>query len=508
MTETETFAAGPPTEFLTESVSQLSASKRRRNDSLEVPLEREYGLDLSKQTAAVAKKMYSAVDSTALLEAVQALGLDEADHEKLLGEEDADLSDAMDEIDRKLSYALAPRSKDASKVTSKKHRESVYIPELVLSEGDVFMAKTLSTTDKVRIAWDLDDSNEVCVVDDYKWGELLGWKKLKHLPHGKNKIREELGDQLSDDVLDTVAPRESSTSNSTTSSSSSQRTRTKPTDELLNIAPSSGHNSRIKKKAKAVKESFEDDGYIGSEYKQVEMLVLFPTTADRNLSDHYWLTGKRGDGSWAAVANCNKGTYEYLNDCDNVWHIEEYIEQASEYEFATNEGRVSLDAVDVSNLVLHVVEPEMRKQFLNGKAIENIPEVLPEYVDNQLYRAPDFPHSDDILYAPVTKEDVFWMRPELREMNNPADEDAIILYASNSPRNVGNKTSVSSDYKLYARARLPEWDFECTELETLDGAAYSIDLDEGGYELIETLAKLHDQGVQPFSETPQARWSQ
>jgi len=87
-------------------------------------------------------------------------------------------------------------------------------------------------------------------------------------------------------------------------------------------------------------------------------------------------------------------------------------------------------------------------------------------------------------------------------------ENGVIFYASSSPRDVGYCKNLSSDYKLYARARLSDWDFDATELSTLDGASYSIDLDDGGYELVETLAKLHDAGQQPFSETPESRWSQ
>ena len=137
-----------------------------------------------------------------------------------------------------------------------------------------------------------------------------------------------------------------------------------------------------------------------------------------------------------------------------------------------------------------------------------MPHVLPDYVENETYRSPQLPHSDDMLYAPITAEDVFWMRPELRKMQNPEDGDGVLLYANNSPRDIGKKWSVSSDYKLYARARLPEWDFDSGEMKTLDSASYSIYLDDGGYELVETLAKLHDAGQQPFSETPEARWSQ
>jgi hypothetical protein len=458
-----------------------------------------------------------------LVEAVKRAGLDEvSDYETVLSGveldgDEANLGRVMQELDQKISYAHAPREKDAAKVSKKQQRETMYIPELVNAVGDggtVYMAKSLTTIAKVRMAWDLHDENQVIVVDDYeKWENLLGWEKLKQFPHGKNQIREQLGDKLSPEVLDLVAGSDAGSDDETKTDdggSRGRRTRTKPTDEVLNIARSSAHNSRFRQKAEDIKEDFEDDGYIGSSVYSIKQLVLFPTTTDLNMSDHYWVGGSRWSGEgYAAIANCNKGTFEYLNDCDNVWHIEDYLDQASDYEFDTNHGPVTMGTIHQDNLVMHLVDEQTQRRLMSGKALDNMPEVLPEYVDDNLYRSLELPHSDDMLYAPVTKEDVFWLRPELRKMQNPDDGDGVFLYASNKPRDLGANThNVSSDYKLYARARLPEWDFDSTEMQTLDGASYSISLDSGGFELVETLAKLHDAGMDPFSETPEARWHQ
>lgn len=522
MSETETFCAGSPLEYAIRGVSKLSSRDRRAHNNLAEPIKKKYGTEVSEETADVIQRLYSAVDGAELVRAVKKLGLDEVeDYSELLSEfdldddEDANLGKVMEVMDVKITESLAPRDKDASKVSKKRQRESVYIPELVNSMGEggtVYMAKTLSTTAKVRMAWDLHDENQVVVVDDYKWGKLLGWEELKQFPHGKNKIREELGDRLSDEVLDIVAGDSAGDTDTKTDDGSTgsrgRRTRTKPTDEVLNVALSSAHSSRFKQRAEDIKEAFDDDGWIGNSYNKVDMLVLFPTTTDLNMSDHYWVAGSRWpDAENVAIANCNKGTFEYLNDREEVWHIEDYLSQAEDYEFQTNHGPVTLGTIEQDNLVLHVVSPETREQFLRGTVIENLPSVLPEYVDDEMYRSPELPHSDDMLYAPITSEDVFWMRPELRKMQNPDDGDGVLLYANSSPRNVGQKWNLSSDYKLYARARLPDWDFDGEELSTLDSASYSIDLDEGGYEIVETLAKLHDAGEQPYSETPEARWS-
>jgi hypothetical protein len=523
MSEIETFCVGSPLDFAIRGVSQLSSRDRRSHNNLAKPITEQYGTSVSEDTADVIKRLYSSVDGVELVRAVKNLGLDEVeDYDALLSEfdldedEDANLGRVMQEMDQKLHHGLAPRDKDADKVSTKKHRNSTYIPELVNSVGEggtVYMAKTLSTTAKVLMAWDLHDENQVVVVDDYKWGSLLGWEKLKQFPHGKNKIREEYGDRLSDEVLNSVAGSEAGDSDTKSDSSSSgsrgRRTRTKPTDEVLNVALSSAHSSRFKEKAEDIKETFEDDATIGSSYKPVDMLVLFPSTTDLNMSNHYWVAGSRAydDAGRVGIANCNKGTFEYLNDCEQVWHIEDYLAQASDYEFDTNYGPVTLGTIDRSNLVLHVVSPKTKTRLMRSVVLDTMPEVLPDYCDDEIYTPPeDFPHADDMMYAPITPEDVFWLRPELREITADG-ENGILLYATSSPRDVGKKHNLSSDYKLYARARLPDWDFEeSTELETLDGASYNVKMDKGGYEIVETLAKLHDAGEQPFSVTPESRW--
>jgi hypothetical protein len=517
MSEIETFCAGPSLEYAVKAVSELSSRQRRSHNSLAQPVQEEYSVSIDAETANVVERLYNSVDATELVRAIKHIGLDEVDeYEPFVAgfdiddDEQVDLGTVMQKLDTKIAYGHASRDTAVEKVSKKRQREAIYIPELINmvgDGGDIYMAKSLSSVAKVRMAWDLHDENEVVVVDSYKWGDLLGWKQLKTLPHGKNKIREQLGDKLSDDVLDKVAGssvQDTETKADTDSSSRGRRTRTKPTDEILNVATSSRHRDRFKRESEDIKESFEDNDGIGH-LNDIGMLVLFPTTTDLNMTDHWWVAGDRWDDDAVAIANCNKGTFEYLNDCEQVWHIEDYIEQAEDYEFDTNHGPVTMGTIARDTLVVHTVPEETKDRFLQSNVIEDIPQILPEYVDSNMYSPPDLPHPDDMLYAPVTPEDVFWLRPELESFDG--GENGVIFYASSSPRDVGYCKNLSSDYKLYARARLSDWDFDATELSTLDGASYSIDLDDGGYELVETLAKLHDAGQQPFSETPESRWS-
>lgn len=511
--EIETFCAGRDVDYATEGINQMD-SEAILSNSLSDTIRQEYGTVVSRETANLVKTMDDAVNASALVSAIQEMDFEEVDSlSELLpdydgGEDsrDPDMSDVIDAVDTKLTESFASRETSATRVSSKSNRDAVYIPNLVnsMDDGDVFMAKTVGSVNKVRIAWDLNDDNEIIVVDDYdKWEALFGWRKLKELPHGKNKILEELGHKLSDDVLSVVASNtsESASKAEENNTSSGRRTRTKPSDELLNVAVSNSRNDRTKAESETILESFQDSG----DFHGIEMLILFPTTTDMNMSDHWYVPGKRwpGGGS-AAIANCNKGTFEYLNQLEQVWHIEDYLEQASGHIFETNKGAVTLDSVDESKLVIHVCTDEMYDRLKSGTTFRNMPEVLPDYCNDHSYRTPDperWPHPDDMFYAPMKKEDVFWIRPELRE------SDAIVAYGESSPRDMNDiPFRLSSGYELYARARLPDWEFDSVEMLTLDNASYKLDLSQGGYEIVETLGLLHDEGHVPYSKTPKSRW--
>jgi hypothetical protein len=522
----ETFCSGDPFQYAMAGLDEISGHRKHSADSMATAIEHVYTTELSEDTAKLLDRFNSTANPTKLVAAVKSVGLNEVDdwdskfneddlQEEVDDVEDPGLSEAMRLIDTRIGSGLCPRDTDAAKITSKNNREHVYVPDLINSAegGTVYMAKTLSSPAKVRMAWDINDSNQVVVVDEYeKWEKLLGWEKLKQFPHGKNKIREEYGDVLSDEVLEIVAGEQQvnddDTQDDSDSASRGRRTRTKPSEEVLNLARGSRHKKRRKMQSKDIADTFDDDETIG--YHDISMLVLFPSTCDLNMTDHWWIPGDRWPGGGSvAIANCNKGTFEYLNQYEQVWHVEDYLEQATDYEFETNAGPLTMNVASCENLVIHIVSDDNQTRLMRDKIIGNIPEALTEFVEKKMssHRAPDMPHHEDMVYAPITQEDAFWMRPELRKQQRPNEGDAVVCYADVSMRDLGNTYGISSNYRLYSRARLPDWDFESIEMEQLDRADYYFELDDGGYEVLETLGKLHDRGEQPFSKTPKARWS-
>lgn len=109
------------------------------------------------------------------------------------------------EINTKVSLAERGTS-DPGLVTNRTDTKVTDVIDMA-GDGDVYMGQTI-TQWKADVAWDLDDENQVVQVNSAnydRWKRLFGWKLLKNLP-GRRSIGEELGDQLSDDVLDRITP--------------------------------------------------------------------------------------------------------------------------------------------------------------------------------------------------------------------------------------------------------------------------------------------------------------
>lgn len=513
MSKKQKFCAGSPLEYATRGIFNIPSEYRRGYADVRVPIEKYYECNIGQETSSLINLMHQARDGRKLIEGARNIGLNEMEdyeevYEQATGKsvmegENIGVGDILSLLDRKLTDGLAPRNEKAEDVSKKTHRSSVYVPEVIDMVGDggtVYMAKSLTSSDKVKIAWGLHEDNVVVCVDEYEqWEAVLGWSKLKELPHGRKKIREQFGDRLSDDVLADVAPKKTQSNAGSSDKSKTQRTRTAPSDEKVNVALSTRHKERASFTASAIKDRL-DGGRLSVGYSYASYLILFPTTSDKNMTDYWWVAGKTGGGNKAAIANCNKGTYEYLNDLDNVMHIDDYISKADDYTFRTESGQKTYAQVKYEDPVYHHMDEETSRMIVNSGMMGKISDMLPDYIDERVAYGPDL--ADDITYCMLKGEDSFWLRPLLKEDKPP------LMYTGVSPFYSASPIRIQSMYELYAHARLDEWDHDTVEMKMLADVSHSFELDEGGYELIETLAQLHDSGKQLYSESPKARWGE
>ncbi len=472
----DSFSIGDPLEFLLREVESYKTSYTVRAIK---EFEKQLDVTISSETKNILRVMHRSQKPRKLLQTIK-----DIDIESAAGYE-------LSDLDEELEFAHAPRNIDVEEVKYRKNRDTVYVPKLHVTSGDgeVYMAKSISSLKKVEMAWDLHEDNEIVVVDDYdKWENLLGWSKLKDLPHNTNSIREEYGDRLSDEVLDSVTKDKSE---------KRSKTQTQPSEEMITVSTTTRSYGRQSISAESIKEQFKKHGSLFS--KNVKKLVLFPTTSDYNLSENRWITGSFPGVGKVAVGNCNKGTFEYLNQCEEVYHIRDYLKQSMQYTFETDGGTECIDSVDSSNLVFHLMSDEMKNILDEQGATEDMKEELQPFADNHSVLSADLPDPEEMVYVPLSPESVFWLAPALQTNSDVFDKSISVVVSDVSHQNLSVDVAGNA-YKLYARARLTDWDFDSEEMSLLDECSRSIDLDEGGLELVETLAKLHDRGMKPYSE--------
>lgn len=364
-----------------------------------------------------------------------------------------------------------------------------YVADLLVQVDDadssVYMCKTVNG-DKAMMAWDLDSDNVIAEVDNYDKFEILGWELLKDFPHGEHQIREKYGDCLSDSVLQRLCGGNGSTAT---------RSSTSPSTETLTISTGRREFERFKKEAEDVKDEFNSGG--AQSVRDVRRLILFPSDTDRNLSDNWWIVGPRANGGSIGFANCNKGTWEFLSDCDQALHVDNYIESAEEYEVVTSAGATALGDLELDNCVVYVTSDESYPRMTRDIVLDNLPRLVAERCDDR-WKSPDL-DGDEIVIV-LSPRDAFPARPLLYDAGR-------VVYTDSQIRDIGaDPFDIGHEYSLYAEARLADWDWSSPELTAFKEQCWNLEMDDGGYELVETLATLHDNGKPLYSESPRQRW--
>lgn len=335
-------------------------------------------------------------------------------------------------------------------------------------DSDVYMGVSLNAA-KAQVVWADDDENEVVRVEETDMYETFdtefGWKKLKTITK----------DTIDDfDVPDELAKPFKSQQRSSVGAAPDR-------DVILHF----GTRDRRKHTWNVgdLRDALDrvQDSAAPSGLENLDTLVLFPSNSERNVSSHRWLASRN-----VGIATCPVLVYDYLSDSPLVHHADEYFERAATYSLRTNRGTTTLGEVNMDNVVLHRVDPPYLALFRSDAIISDAAEYIANNVSSG-FRAPSLPSADDIIYAPVSHDDMLILRPLLEDIH-------IVTGDTSYDLNVGSSTGMGTDTPAYAYARLKE--YQATPEATVIQNS-STTLADGGFHLVETLA---DTTEQPFRE--------
>jgi len=472
---------------------------RRKASKVSSFVSDEYGIDMDDATVSLLVRVSWADSPGDLLQALSMMGYTpKTDY----GSEDIpDVFDSFDDvlhhIDRTLKSALAVRDGGASSASSKRNRKSVYLPSLMVDVGDadVYMAKSLTSEKKIRLAWAIDENNAVVRVDDYEtWGDTLGWKKLKDLPYGRDSVNEAFGHILDEDEIETILGLDDTSTSTTTNTTTTRRTKTYVADKTLTIGASTSHRTKTTTSARHLRDSLISDGYLDARRYRYNKIILFPSSTKEKISNNWQLAGPVGNGDiCVGMANCTNKVYDFLKDLPQVISIDDYKDAATRYQFDTSEGVHTLESIDLTRVVFHTVEDGTKYMFLQPAVSKHVRQNMDQMSSTYRFNA-TIPEPDEMIYVPLEPSDMLHLRVAIRKLPNiTGSEGPFMLRGDYSPSGVDmTGMYTSSDTTLYVMSRLHRWDMDSPAMRELRTAR--IELTDGGYELIEMLGARHDNG--------------
>lgn len=455
------------------AIAGLKRGGRNRH-RLSSATEMSYWLDsdISPETIQIVRTLIQKENPIDAIEAVR----------RLDGLSDDELSDALSIADTRAKIVTG----SGDSVSGHTYR---YISDIIIdaddNDGSVYMAKSVNYT-KARIVWDLDDANTIINVNEYERYEPFGWKKLKEIPHGKHQIDTQYGDELSDSLYDELCGDiDTANSNSNTHSA-----------EELTVSCGRSTHQRENINSDELKDTLEAGDDVIS-FMNIDTLICFPPNADDNLSNYWDIAGESGD-DMTALANCNKSTYEYLEDCDAIVHINDYRERASSKTLYTTDGK--MDATDVAeddNILICLCSQKLLEAVKENCCRSAVKEALADAVNTTNGISVDGLSVDreTITFALIDENSWYESYPVIRHI-----DDSRFIYTENNFSGRAGMRSIWDDILLYMSARLSAWDTSMAEMQALRDYYSGLDLSNGGFDLIETLALLHDSGKLPYSE--------
>ncbi len=403
-----------------------------------------------------------------------------------------------DEVARTLLVLLkkiehCPRGR--SGVSKKRSRTSEKVWRIFREahpDANVYIGATINE-DRCAVVWETHEDAEVAYVDgvsEYdQYQNNLDFKLLKNVPKSEGK------NEGSFTIPDKLKSRSGGGKNNAGKDAGHRD---------LTLRTSSGRRTMENFRTSHIKDVLEEyhnssdpntRGLKLSYSTYATKLVLFPSNADKSMSEWYDITNPYND---MAVASCTVASYEYLKGTPGVMHIDDLLQESEEYKITTNEGDMTV-AEAGSRLCVHVVDSEYLERFRDEKVMESLSEWLYEYLSERTgdisYRINEEDWPDDFVYAPVGKE--AWQK--LYPSN--LEHDFMVIGGNLRPRGSDWTWRFSSDARIYANGRLYKWDNDTPEVKATDELSSSADADTA-FSVVDSLAMLHDNGVKPASEQP------
>lgn len=349
------------------------------------------------------------------------------------------------------------------------------------SGSNIFMAASTGGkfTDRAKVVWNTLDDAEVVVVDGVRkystYEDLYGFRKLKEVPCRPSDDEDNEWDIPSDVVRRNKRTKGEKKTNSG-----------KPDDvgdHVLKLRTENSNKIDYRTSIESLRSRFSDGG---KGLDNHDDLILFPRSAEENISDNY----KFADH--AAIASCTNEEYDALEDLDSVWLHEDFKADSYRTELATPEGDKSIGQLlnDDRMVIIASVDDDEQREVITDDESE-LREYFEDDLSDQLYKVDD---DTEILWAVCDGETAEQIDYAVDDGNPLKWEMAEFMYGTShglSLRSYNLKQSMDYYERLMAT---PNWDDDSDVYKVLDSFSFN-----KGYSshMEEILLALHDLDIDP-----------
>lgn len=368
------------------------------------------------------------------------------------------------------------RSKDGL-ITNLRYgiRGTAAIYDTYHSDGDIYMGVSPSDI-KVKVVNSDEKNNQLCRLNESEmyseFESLFRWERISNI-NSQNIDEFNIPDDVREEFIDKYgepSQKASKTTEPAVSNSISLHTKKFGDTQRVDFSDLS---ETIESQSSSQKLSLEN----GIKVKNV---IAFPDHMSKNISDNQWIVG-----SQCVTFRCTKEQWEDINEYEKVYTVDSLLREKRAETFTSSNGTLTVEEferevdLDEERIMFHVLSEEFKSVFSDKELIE----IFEDYVNEAICE--EF----RCTYAPITPSEYRSVKPAVARHpvligDFSSKTGRIRDYYPNTQKK--RVFRVRTETRMYATARLQEWS-ETEEFDQLYKSIARSKIDEGGYDLVETV---------------------
>jgi hypothetical protein len=213
---------------------------------------------------------------------------------------------------------------------------------------------------------------------------------------------------------------------------------------------------------------------------QPRLLVLFPDSAEENISDHYWMCSED-----FATARTSESVTAYLTEAPNIVRFSEYTQQATQQGFETTSQGPIDSVASVDTPVFHYMDQDGYDLLTEPDILSDVPQTLITHLRDDFVSTVLLSDSgtEEFTYIPITDTELVHVWYLVRTT------DAVLLSERRQISTDVSFVKTPSAARLYAHAVFSDIDAVPADIEEFFGDETKVVIDSVGIAAVDAIAE-------------------